>query len=76
MYVDNLQNQINIYTIYKYFLPVYITLKKIVQFSKLLDISIKMYYLKVRCALSEVMVYILRYILLKSVYCLLLNFQS
>ncbi len=76
MYVNNLQNQIIISTRYKYSLQVYIIFKKLVQLSKLLDISIKMYFLKIRWALSEVIVYILRYFLFKSVYCLLLNFQS
>ena len=76
MYVNNIQNQIIIPKICKYNLQVYIKIKKIVELSRFLDISIKMYYLRIRCALSEVMVYILRYLLFKLVYCLLFNFQS
>lgn len=76
MYVNNFKNQVTISTISKYYLKVYIIFTKIVQKSKILDISIKMYFLNIRCTLSEVMVYILRYILFKLVYCLLLNFQS
>ena len=64
---------IAILSIYYFYLLVSRKLEYLIQISCLKYISIKFYFLKIRCALSEIMVYILRYILSKLLYNLLFD---
>lgn len=65
--------RIAILSIYYFYLLVSRKLKYLVKISCLKYISIKFYFLKIRCALSEIMVYILRYLLYKLLYTLLFD---
>ena len=76
MYSDKIESDkiiIAILNIYYFYLLVSRKLEYLIQISCLKYISIKFYFLKIRCALSEIMVYILRFILSKLLYTLLFD---